>query len=253
MLLGEPARTPYDVTFSLLGVPVRIHPFFWLTALLTAYQEKAPMVILTWILAFFLSILLHELGHALAMRKFGYRPWILLYALGGLTSYDPRGDYRLRRYDSLQQVFISAAGPAIGFLLTAVLMLAIFAAGHGDQLAFGDPWRLLPQLQLPRSPRFSVFPTLLVNDVFFICVFWGLINLLPIYPLDGGQIAREIFLKMRLRDGIRRSLLLSTVAAAAMTLYGLEQRNFFIAILFASLAYENYTALRSFGGDNDGD
>jgi Zn-dependent protease len=247
MLLGEPARTPYDVTFPLLGVPVRIHPFFWLTALLTTYQEKAPMAILAWIAAVFLAILVHESGHALAMRTFGYRPWIILYALGGLTSYDPRGDNRSRRYDSLEHILISAAGPAIGFLLAAALVGAIFAAGCGDRLVFVGPWRLLPQLQLPMSPRYSVFLTLLIDDVLFISVFWGLINLLPIYPLDGGQIAREIFLKMRLRDGIRHSLLLSIVAAAAMTLYGLQQRNYFAAILFASLAYESYTALQSFG------
>jgi len=245
MLFGEPARTPYDLNFSLFGVPVRIHPMFWLIALLTTCQEKAIVAIFTWIMAVFLAILLHELGHALVLKKFGHRPWIILYALGGLTAHDPRDSRRFGKHDSLEQIVVSAAGPVAGFLGAACLVLALFAAGRGEELLFGDPWGLLPRLKLhfPIS-WFDVF----LNDVFYVSIFWGLINLLPIYPLDGGQIAREIFLKVRLRGGIRESLLLSLVAAVAMALYGLKQQNYFVAVLFASLAYGNYSALQSWNG-----
>ena len=44
-------------------------------------------------------------------------------------------------------------------------------------------------------------------------LYWGLLNLLPVYPLDGGQIARELFLARRPEDGLERSLRLSMWAA----------------------------------------
>ena len=65
MLIGEPPRTPYDLNFSLLGIPVRIHPFFWLAGLLLGPRQGGPPAILLWIAAVFLAILVHELGHAL--------------------------------------------------------------------------------------------------------------------------------------------------------------------------------------------
>ena len=78
-------------------------------------------------------------------------------------------------------------------------------------------WLILPWLiQFPNEHLAD-----LINNLFWICVLWGVVNLLPIYPLDGGQIAREILLKFNPRDGIRQSLMLSILAAGAMALFGL--------------------------------
>ena len=55
-------------------------------------------------------------------------------------------------------------------------------------------------------------------------ILWGLINLLPIYPLDGGQIARELFTLGNVRNGIIQSLRLSTGAAALVAVYALSQK-----------------------------
>ena len=73
MLLGEPPRTGGDLNFQLFGIPVRVHPLFWLIAVLLGISgDPQPAEILLWVVAVFVSILVHELGHALTMRAFGH-------------------------------------------------------------------------------------------------------------------------------------------------------------------------------------
>ncbi|MFZ1934971.1 MAG: site-2 protease family protein [Thermoguttaceae bacterium] len=245
MLIGEPARTQYDLNFVLFGIPVRIHPLFWLVALIFGANGRDGIGILTWVAAVFLSILLHELGHAWMMRLHGFRPWIVLYGMGGLTSYDPRQGFGVKRSDTLANVLISAAGPGIGFLLAAFLVAMFFATGHGDQLHFARPWLSFMCEMWPADTRFAD----LLNDIFFICVLWGLVNLLPIYPLDGGQIARELFVRFSPRDGIRQSMMLSIFAAIAMAAYGyVRMDSLYVALLFGYLAYASFIALQNYSG-----
>jgi membrane-associated protease RseP (regulator of RpoE activity) len=79
-------------------------------------------------------------------------------------------------------------------------------------------------------------------------IIWGLINLLPIYPLDGGQIARELFTLGNPRKGIIQSLQLSTGAAALVAVYALSQREIFLCIMFGILAYGSYQTLGRYRG-----
>ena len=64
------------VRFTIFGIPVQIQPFFWITlaiigGALGADSRAAIFSILLFVLASFISILVHELGHALTARKFG--------------------------------------------------------------------------------------------------------------------------------------------------------------------------------------
>ena len=68
---------------------------------------------LCWVVAVFLSVLVHEMGHALAIRALGVQPWITLYGMGGLTS------HRGGRLPPKTQILVSLAGPAAGFALAA--------------------------------------------------------------------------------------------------------------------------------------
>jgi stage IV sporulation protein FB len=239
VLLGEPSRTPYDLNFVLFRIPVRIHPLFWLVAVVFGANGRDGIGILSWVVAVFFSILLHELGHAWMMQAHGFRPWIVLYGMGGLTSYDPRDAYGSKRSDTLANVLIDAAGPGIGFLFAAVVMAAFYAAGYKVGLA-GD-WHLQPYVILP-----NVRATWLLYDVLFICAVWGLVNLLPVYPLDGGQIARELFVRFS-RDGIRQSMLLSIFAAIAMAIFGyVRMDSIYVALFFGYLAYSSFIALQNY-------
>ena len=247
MLLGEPPRTQFDLNFSLLGVPVRVHPLFWLVTVLLGGNLSDAGSVLSWIIAVFLSILVHEFGHALAMRAFGFRPWIILYGMGGLTSYDQGYGGRRTGLKPLGQILISFAGPLAGFLLAGVLVLGLAVAGYGDVIRWVGPWhsKILPQLEW--------FPNLragnLINSIFFISVIWGIVNLLPVYPLDGGQIAREVLMSFNPREGIRWSLMLSMFAAVAMAMIGFTQlHSFYVALFFGYLAFGSYTTLQAYSG-----
>jgi stage IV sporulation protein FB len=244
VLLGEPPRTQYDLNFSLFGIPVRVHPWFWIVTLLLGSRSDDAGMVITWVCAVFISILLHELGHAMVMRAYGFRPWITLYGLGGQTAYNIDYSSRSNRGSGpLGQILICLAGPGAGFLLAVVLTLAIAAAGYGDNILFVGPGKLQPVILGLFSPRVAI----LLNDVLYICVFWGLINLLPVYPLDGGQITREILMLFNPRDGIRQSLILSIFVAGLMAITGLVQwHSYFTALFFGYLAYSSYAALEAY-------
>src|SRR3954468_12089221 len=110
-VLAAPPPTPYDLRFRLFGFPVRVHPLFWVVALLMGNPDldrpQALARLALWILVVFGSILLHELGHAFAFRFYGCRGVAVdLFWFGGLASAEqrPRGHW--------PNIFISLAGPA---------------------------------------------------------------------------------------------------------------------------------------------
>ncbi len=230
MLLGEPSRTPMDLNFQLFGIPVRVHPLFWIMAAFLGVGGRLDARgLLIWVLAVFVGVLVHELGHAAAMRAFGLWPWITFYGLGGLTSVNPALVQRTRAGTTWAQILISAAGPAAGFALAAVI-IAILHLARRDLGAI-------------RPPELGEF----VWDLMQVTILWGILNLLPIYPLDGGQIAREIFVAVSPRGGIVQSLWLSTVAAGALAVVGIAMwHQPFIGLLFGYLAYSSYATLRAY-------
>ena len=71
---------------------------------------------------------------------------------------------------------------------------------------------------------------------------WGLVNLLPIYPLDGGQIAQQVFVLTNPQDAIRQSLILSVIVGGMMAVIAFVQwQSFFLAVFFLWLTYSNFT------------
>jgi len=256
-MFGEPAPSQGDLHFRLLGMPIRIHPLFWLVAVILGVKSGGVPEILIWVAAVFVSILIHELGHALVIKAYGFRPWIVLYGMGGLTCHDPAENYSSKANTPLGQISISFAGPLAGFILAVVLLGVLYLAGFQHRIVFEPPLSLRPywvdvtdvtsladllngHVELTRRAE-------LVNDIFFISIFWGLLNLLPIYPLDGGQIIREILLYVNPRDGIQQSLILSIFTAALVAVFGLMKlHDYYIAIFFAFMAYESFMALQAY-------
>jgi membrane-associated protease RseP (regulator of RpoE activity) len=239
---AEPERSPGDLIFSLFGFPVRIHPMFWLITVLLGSRLEDLRQLVAWVLAVFLAILVHELGHAFVMRSYGFRPWITLYGFGGLTS---RGDgyYRAGGESSFAQIMISAAGPGAGFLLAFVVAVLLSISGHDVHKGLAGGF--LPYVELGSrvgSPLLTHF----INFLLWVSVFWGAINLLPIHPLDGGQIAREIIMRLNPREGVQLSLVISLLAAGTMVLVSfLKFQDWFMAIFFLYLAFVSYTSLGS--------
>ena len=264
-MIGEPPRSEYDIRFKLFGLPVRVHPWFWIIfAIFGMQSEIGDMRIwltgmLCWIAAAFVSILVHELGHALLLSKvFGARTWIVLYGMGGLACHDHH--YYKRIPGTTGEIAISAAGPFIGFALVAVLAALLSVCGFpvvcsihyfADVIPFPSVYADLGGLEKVLPPIVCIALSSFVHYVFFFSLFWGILNLLPIYPLDGGQISREIFLVFDRRTGIVNSLWLSVIVGCALAVLDLSQwvtvynmEGFpIIAILFGYLAYQSYQML----------
>jgi stage IV sporulation protein FB len=256
-VLFEPNETPFDLRWTMFGIPVRVHPLFWLVSVImgwTAFREGGIVSLLLWVACVFVSILVHELGHVLMGKSFGSHGHIVLYSFGGLAV----GSNRLS--DRWQRVAVCFAGPLAGFLLLGVVVggVALFSR----ELFSYCLASLCGMLEIPYSLDVVVqdsYLTEVLRDLIWINLFWGLVNLLPVWPLDGGQIAREVCTYFSRRNGVRISLQISIAAAlviavnAVLPLLKLPSIPFvpsgglYVAILFAMLAVGSFQALQMEG------
>ncbi len=264
MFLGEPQHSSYDWRFSFLGFPVRVTWMFWaFSAAFGYYQARGlhelftylelpsnfAILLLLWVLSTFISILVHELGHALAFRFYGIDAEIVLYQMGGLAI--PGAGLIWSRQGSRRQLthandlVISAAGPAIQILLA--LVVGGIALGCGipvDMFSRIAHWIGvdLPKLPMPSSAYLYCSVNFLVSS----SIWWAALNLLPVYPLDGGQITRSVIGMVTGRDGLQEACTVGMVAAAIAAYWLFTSFNSPIGgIFFASLAYSNFQMLQS--------
>jgi Zn-dependent protease len=239
-MLREPPVTSADLRFSIAGIPVRVHPFFWLVSLVFgATSDSTPGEVLMWVGVVFVSILIHELGHAVTARAYRSESWIVLYSFGGLAMHAPPvRDWRRR-------IAVMAAGPLAGFAFAAVLALGILAAGERVQFEWSPPFGIGWRTSFDEP-----WLRLLFSMLFFVNIYWGLVNLLPVFPLDGGQIARALFLQFGGGEALRQSLWLSMLTAAGFVAYILMNRpdSLFLPLFFGYLAYLSYQELQDYGG-----
>ncbi|HEY2837955.1 MAG TPA: site-2 protease family protein [Pirellulales bacterium] len=250
MFFAEPQPTQYDLHFMVGDVPVRVHPMFWLvTILLGSGGNPAPIPVALWVVAVFISILVHEFGHVLAFRYYGIRSHVVLQAMGGLAVPDTMSSVYGRRRDSLADIIIAFAGPAAGFLLAALIWSLVLAAHGRVFLMQVAEYFWLPDVQGLRSP-YAIY---LADQMLYINIFWGLINLLPIFPLDGGRISAAVFSSFNPQDGQRQSFVLSIAVALVMAvLVYFYLKDAFMAIFFAFMAYNNYQILQAISGGRGG-
>lgn len=246
-IFQSPPQTQFDLRFSVFGFPVRVHPLFWLIALLLGSASNDILQIVLWIAVVFFSILVHELGHAFAFRRFGVRSHIVLHAGGGLAipeSVSWGGGYASVAPSPGQQIFISLAGPFAGFLLAALVLAGVVLTGG----SVFTTW-LFGVLPLPLTAALA-FDNAMVREVvsllLWVNIFWGLINLLPVFPLDGGHVLRNILIQTDPRGGVRLSLWVSVVTGALIALAGfLLLRSVYMALMFGLLAFQSYQALNA--------
>jgi Zn-dependent protease len=236
VFLAEPKSTRFDVHFKVLGIPVRVHPLFWIVTsvfgMIGTSREHLFAHTVLWIAAVLISLIVHEMGHALMARKYGWPPHITLYGMGGLAHYDQS------RQTRKQEVIIALAGPFAGFLFGGIVVGVLLLLG---QIEFG------PDLLFGRSgtTRFSQFVGMLMTVNFF----WGLLNLLPIQPLDGGTVSAAVIRKLRPRNALEISLKVSMGTAVLIGALGLIfLGSVFIAVLFGALAFTNWQLLQQLRG-----
>ncbi len=244
-----PSPTRYDLRFSVAGIPVRVHTLFWLIAILLGSSSSNLLDILIWVIAVFVSILIHELGHAFAMRRFGQRSQIILHLSGGLTVPEPvvwGSGWANVALTPNQEIFITLAGPGAGFLFAALILALTVVMGGSIILT-----TILGFIPIPMAgfSAGNAALNLLIVSLLWVNIFWGLINLMPIYPLDGGNVARHLFVKSNPADGLQKSLWLSVVAGGLIAVMGFVLlHSVYMAIMFAFLAFQSYQMLQGARG-----
>jgi stage IV sporulation protein FB len=260
MLFFEPQETAWDLRWRMFGIAVRVHPMFWLiTALMgRSALDEGVEFLLVWIACVFVSILIHELGHVLMGIAFGSHGHIVLYGFGGLAV----GSNRLS--DRWKRIAVSFAGPLAGFVFLGIVLAGLwienpeFFPNYIRYLLriFGIPAdEMVPQapvgqLRIPNGLAVSA-----VSDLIFINMLWGLVNLLPVWPLDGGMISREACEGASPQSGLRISLGISLVTAGVLALHSimaysgrpllpLKFGSIYSAILFGLLAFQSFQLLQ---------
>jgi stage IV sporulation protein FB len=254
-MLGT-STTPYDLRFRLLDIPVRVHPFFWLTAALVSWSEYDLPAVITGMACVFVSILVHEFGHGLMTKSFHGSPSVVLYALGGLC-------YSQGERKPGQRLAVLFWGPGAGFLLCALVML-ITSLLYG--ITPGEHAEMLLRLLGLTSNQPSALdhftsrtPALIYYFMVTINFLWGLVNLLPVWPLDGGQAAQVVLTMFDRRHGVRRGHIVSLLTAGFVAVFAASKEDYFLAVMFGILAFMNYQMLQSlhqassFGLDHDDD
>lgn len=158
--------------FKFRGIQVYLH-FSWFILAAYAFTQRVgayhhPIWSAWEYIALFAIVLLHEFGHALACRQTGgFADQIVLWPLGGIAFVDPP-----RRAGAV--LWSIAAGPLVNVILFPILLLLVLLLRGGDvQQSYPDLYKFVATVA-------SINGALL----FF--------NLLPIYPLDGGQILRAL-------------------------------------------------------------
>ena len=221
-LSAEP--TPFDLHFRFLGVPVRVHPGFWLVMAILGWNPDDLQRTAIWVMAGFMSILAHELGHALTSGYFGQPSSITLHSFGGYASAFPF-------YGTWRNVAVVAAGPAVSFTTGGLAVLVMML------LARHPEW-------LPQDEGVRLNLTHLLFSLVYQGIGWGLFNILPIYPLDGGQITRYLMIRFRPWDGSRLSLQISMIVSIALGLYFFTFGMSITGLFVLSLALTNWQELQ---------
>ena len=174
--------------FRFSGIDVFLHWSWFLVAVFEISNRKGSYSSVTWnvveYLALFLIVTLHEFGHALACRQVGGRAdTIVLWPLGGVAYVNPPP----RPGATLWSI---AAGPMVNVVLVGVLFVA-GTLSRSSGLAQAEP---------------DVYA--LLRALWFINMGLLMFNVLPIYPLDGGQILRSLLWFVL---GRARSLMAATI------------------------------------------
>lgn len=219
--------------FTFRGHGVYMTPLFLIMLAVLAFAgvNNSSQLLTGVLFAFvaFVSILLHEFGHAAMSKRFGWGPsTILFWGMGGLAISQRPG-----RRDPKKDIAVSLAGPAVNLVLAGIAfpLLYVLEGGMAAGTLVGEFVRLMFALNL----------------------FWAIFNLLPIYPMDGGQALQKA-LEIRLKDRAEAAKYTGITGIVTIALsvlgFGVLGQFFsgpFMIVLGLYFAYLNYKLIESRG------
>lgn len=205
--------------FRLFGTDVEVQlSYLFTTLMLTVLAgQRDHRASIVFVVVSFVSILVHEFGHVLAVRRHGLEPVVVLHSLGGLTIW--RDVLPLRRRD---YIFISLAGPFAGFAF----------GGLAVAVEYG-----LRALGVDVGPYGRVTFAYLrwINFI------WGFVNLLPVLPFDGGNVLDQALGPKRIRLSSAISGVVGALVAALFWRLGMAWGT----MLFAVSAFGSFQRYRN--------
>jgi Zn-dependent protease len=211
--------------FRFSGIDVFLHWSWFLVAVFEINSRKGSYSSITWnileYLALFLIVTLHEFGHALACRQVGgTADHIVLWPLGGVAYVNPPQ----RPGATLWSI---AAGP----LVNVALLVILYVAGI---LSHGSAW-------LAASPDLHALLRAIWEINFGLLVF----NLLPIYPLDGGQILRSLlwFVLGRARS-LMAAAVIGLLGSAGFIFLAIKAQSAWIGVISVFVLMNSWSGLQ---------
>lgn len=192
---------------SFFGFPLEISWTILLLAVFVMNSGLQPVSVILWLVAAVLSIIIHELGHAIvAERVGGHVEKITLYAMGGLTMWrGPTGGWR--------RFVVALAGStveiAVGLIMFAFAKAGWF--GAATDFVVETPWKVYlgdAELLSPVAFFFAAF--------IWISIVWGAVNLLPIGGLDGSTLLSEALEKLLPGRGRFHAAIIGLLVAAVV-------------------------------------
>jgi Zn-dependent protease len=210
---------PFSWSFNLGRIPVIVEPSFWLFTVLFWMMggTRDHRMLVCWVAVCLVSILVHELGHALVSMLLG-SGWagIRLYSMGGLCYHEGLSRWR--------SVAVAAAGPLAGFLLYGLAFLVYGWWSPNTDLAFA-----------------------LFQYLKWVNIGWGIINLMPVPPLDGGHISLGVFGPTRRRMALWLGIITAggmvVLGLTGIEVLGLSVKSFYLSFMFGWMGYGCYQAL----------
>jgi len=209
---------------KLFGVPITINlSFFIIIAFLGFDRLSNPAALVIWIVVATFSILVHEFGHAGVGKLFGLRPSIMLHGMGGLTTWEATTPL-----PPLKDIAVSLAGPIAGFIVGGLA----FAVGAATGLLSGD----------------SLIATVF-SDLLWVNFGWGLLNLIPMLPLDGGRVMRGVLELIKPDIAVKGAHIISVVFAVLGAGLALWAGTLWGVFLAGWMGWMNVSALLSGRGE----
>jgi Zn-dependent protease/CBS domain-containing protein len=212
------------------GIDVYIHATFWLLILFIvfAYWMQGHSVAtalggVAFVVAIFGCIVLHEMGHALAARRYGIRTRdITLLPIGGLA--------RLERMpeDPGHEFWVAIAGIMVNLMIAGAI------------------WLILTGLGLPASSRFVWVGGHFLNRLMTVNLWLAAFNLIPAFPMDGGRVLRALLAtRLEYTQATQLAARVGQVIAFFFGLVGLFTGDFFLLFiaLFVWMGAEQEAAM----------
>lgn len=228
----------------LFGVPTRLHVSFAFTIvllwLLLGGPELGGGTLLIAAAVILQGVLLHELGHAVVGRSFGFAPTIELLAFMGLTRWGTKD----RTVTPGQGLLIAFAGPAVSLVVGAGILGACFAAGPAwVEAAFAlGPEAVREAAATAKTTVPAVFG---LSLLVMVNLFWAAYNLVPVLPLDGGMMLASFLRYFDDRAGQRWAHRVSLGLAALLGALALLAQQPFLLFLAGFLGWFNVQQLRA--------